>query len=70
MIRYVVIIGLMTALLPNSPSFAVTAKQKMETCKFGANDQRLAGAARAKFMKDCMANKNDPRGAAAPSPRN
>src|SRR5271156_651891 len=49
--------------LPSAPSFAVTAKQKMATCKFGAADQKLAGAARAKFMKNCMANKNDPRGA-------
>jgi hypothetical protein len=50
--------------LPSAPSFAVTAKEKMATCKFGADDQKLAGAARAKFMKNCMANKNDPRGRA------
>jgi hypothetical protein len=48
--------------LPSAPSFAVTAKEKMATCKFGADDQKLAGAARTKFMKNCMANKNDPRG--------
>ena len=50
--------------LPSAPSFAVTAKEKMATCKFGADDQKMAGAARAKFMKNCMANKNDPRGGA------
>jgi hypothetical protein len=50
--------------LPSAPSFAVTAKEKMATCKFGAADQKLAGGARAKFMKNCMANKNDPRGGA------
>jgi hypothetical protein len=50
------------AVLPCAPSFAVSAKEKMATCKFGADDQKLAGAARAKFMKNCMANKNDPRG--------
>src|SRR5580704_4789908 len=50
--------------LLSAPSFAVTAKEKMATCKFGADDQKLAGAARAKFMKNCMANKNDPRGGA------
>ncbi len=49
-------------MLPSAPSFAVTAKEKMATCKFGADDQKLAGAARTKFMKKCMANKNDPRG--------
>src|SRR6202161_4995480 len=50
--------------LPSAPSFAVTAKEKMATCKFGADDQKLAGAARTKFLKNCMANKNDPRGSA------
>jgi hypothetical protein len=50
--------------LPSAPSFAVTAKEKMATCKFGADDQKLVGPARAKFMKNCMANKNDPRGSA------
>ena len=50
--------------LPSAPAFAVTAKEKMATCKFGATDQKLAGAARTKFMKNCMANKNDPRGGA------
>ena len=54
--------------LPSAPSFAVTAKEKMATCKFGADDQKLAGAARTKFMKNCMANKNDPRGSAAGAP--
>jgi hypothetical protein len=65
------------AVLPSAPSFAVTAKDKMATCKFGADDQKLAGAARTKFMKNCMANKNDPRGhagaaggAVPPPPKN
>ena len=52
----------------STPASAVTAKQKMETCKFGADDQKLAGAARAAFMKKCMSNKNDPRGPAAGAP--
>ena len=30
--------------------FAVTAKEKMVTCKFGADDQKLLGAARAWFL--------------------
>jgi psiF repeat len=50
------------AMLPRAPSLAVTAKEKMATCKFGADDQKLQGAARAKFLKNCMANRNDPRG--------
>jgi hypothetical protein len=34
----------------------------MATCKFGADDQRLQGAARNAFLKKCMANRDDPRG--------
>jgi hypothetical protein len=62
--RPIFIAAVLLAVLPSAPSFAVTAKEKMATCKFGADDQKLAGAARAKFMKNCMANKNDPRGGA------
>jgi hypothetical protein len=64
MLRPIFISAVLIAALPSAPSFAVTAKEKMATCKFGADDQKLAGAARAKFMKNCMANKNDPRGSA------
>jgi len=63
--RPILIAIVLIVALPSAPSFAVTAKEKMATCKFGADDQKLAGAARAKFMKKCMANKNDPRGAGA-----
>jgi hypothetical protein len=62
MLRPIFIAVVLIAVLPSAPSFAVTAKEKAATCKFGADDQKLAGAARAKFMKNCMANKNDPRG--------
>ena len=51
----------MTA-LSHTPALAVTAKDKAATCKFGADDQKLDGPARAAFMKKCMSNKNDPRG--------
>jgi hypothetical protein len=61
-LRYALATGLLTALLPGPPSFAVTAKEKMATCQFGADDQKLQGAARKSFMTKCMANKNDPRG--------
>jgi hypothetical protein len=68
--------AVLIAVLPSAPSLAVTAKEKAATCKFGADDQKLAGSARAKFMKNCMANKNDPRGRAGaaggvpPPPKN
>ena len=32
--------------------------QKMETCKFGADDQKLTGAKRNAFIKHCMAGGN------------
>ena len=62
--RHIFIATVLIVALPSAPSFAVTAKEKMATCKFGADDQKMVGAARAKFMKNCMANKNDPRGGA------
>jgi hypothetical protein len=63
-----------TFAMPGSAALAVSAKDKMETCKFGANDQKLEGAARKNFMAKCMANRNDPRGpggaaAGAPPPK-
>jgi psiF repeat len=66
MYRYVLVAGLLTVLLPGAPSFAVSAKDKMATCKFGADDQKLKGKARSTFMAKCMSNKNDPRGVATP----
>ena len=63
MLRYAAIAAMLTVLLPTAPSLAVTAKQKKETCKFGADDQKLTGGARKAFMAKCMSNKDDPRGA-------
>jgi hypothetical protein len=60
--RYVFVAAMLTAMLPSIPAAAVSAKQKMATCKFGADDQKLVGAARNTFMKKCMANRDDPRG--------
>jgi hypothetical protein len=61
MIRYAAIAAVLGVMLPGGPSFAVTAKDKMATCKFGADDQKLQGAARDAFMKKCMSNKDEPR---------
>ncbi len=65
MSRYALLAAALIVLVPAGPSFAVDAKQKMATCKFGADDQRLQGAARNAFLKKCMANRNDPRGPAS-----
>ena len=55
-------------ILASAPAFAVSAKDKMATCKFGADDQKLQGPARDAFMKKCMANRNDPRGKGGGAP--
>jgi hypothetical protein len=69
MLRYFVVAAVLV-LLPAAPSFAAGSKDKMATCKFGADDQKLQGAARSAFMKKCMSNKDDPRGpAVAPPPQ-
>jgi len=66
--------ALLAVTLPAAPVSAVTAKDKMATCKFGADDQKLQDAARSAFMKKCMSNKDEPRGSpapgAAPAPKN
>ena len=70
MLRYAVAAAMLAVLLPTTPSFAVTAKEKTATCKFGADDQKLLGNARNAFMKKCMSNKDDPRGAPMAPPPN
>lgn len=44
----------------SAPAGAVTAKQKMETCKFGAQDQKLSGKEEKTFMHKCMARGDGP----------
>ncbi len=68
MIRLIVTAAMLAVMLPAAPSFALTPKQKLETCKFGADDQKLQGKARNAFIKKCMANKNEPRGSAVGAP--
>lgn len=65
MSRYAFLAAALIVLLPTGPCFAVDAKQKMATCKFGADDQKLQGAARNAFLKKCMSNRDDPRGPAS-----
>lgn len=54
MLKVSMIAAVLIAVALGSPAFALTAKQKMDTCKFGANDQKLTGAARTAFIKKCM----------------
>jgi len=60
MLRSGFLLGLLAAGLMNAPAHAVTKQQKLETCTFGADAQKLAGAARQSFMTRCMANEDRP----------
>jgi hypothetical protein len=62
MLRYLIATAMFAAMLADGPAFAVTSKDKMATCKFGADDQKLEGPTRKAFMKNCMSTKDDPRG--------
>jgi hypothetical protein len=66
MSRYAVVAATLALLMTSAPSSALTAKDKLATCKFGADDQKLQGQARAAFLKKCMSNTNDPRGPGQP----
>lgn len=52
--------GLMGIFFLSTPGFAITAKEKMVTCTFGANDQKLTGKARTTFLSRCMASSDSP----------
>ena len=58
MLRYLALIGLPLLLLTASPASALTAKQKMETCKFGADNEKLTGKKRTAFIHKCMGRGN------------
>jgi len=58
------LIAVLPAFLLATPASALTKEQKMETCKFGADDQKLTGAKRNAFIKRCMADRDDKRGPA------
>ena len=60
MFRCAFVIGLFAALFLNTSAFALTTKEKQETCKFGADDQKLTGAARKTFLTKCMAKDDAP----------
>jgi hypothetical protein len=71
MMRLLTAAGLAASFLMGPAAVAATSQEKMETCKFGADDKKLAGAARKSFMAKCLSNKDSPRGkpVAAPKPQ-
>jgi hypothetical protein len=62
--RTLAVMSLFPLLLAATPASALTNEQKMETCTFGADDQKLAGAKRKAFIAKCMSNRDDKRGPA------
>ena len=60
--RYLAVLlpALLVAALLGSPALAITAKEKRETCRFGATDQKLTGAKQKAFIAKCMANEPAP----------
>jgi hypothetical protein len=64
MLRSLGLMAVLPLLLLASPASAITAAEKMETCKFGADDQKLSGNKRKTFIAKCMSNKDDKRGPA------
>ena len=61
-IRLIVAVGLAASFLLTPSAFAATSKEKMETCTFGADNQKLTSAKRKAFMSKCMSNADSPRG--------
>ncbi len=57
MLKYLGLVGLPLLLLA-SPASAISSKDKMETCKIGADNEQLTGAKRNDFIKKCMAKGN------------
>ncbi len=65
--------GSALVMLSGVPAVAITAQQKMVTCKFGADHPqgggpKLEGKQRAHFIARCMSNQNDSRGPAIGTP--
>jgi hypothetical protein len=54
----VTILSLLALPLLAAPASAATKAQKMETCKFGADNDKLTGAKRDAFIKKCMGSAN------------
>jgi hypothetical protein len=60
MLRPAVLPSIILLVLAATPASGITPEQKMETCKFGADHQKLIGAARKTFIAKCMADEKAP----------
>lgn len=57
------------ALSPSVKTFAQDKQSKKSICEFGADDQKLKGAERKKFLTKCMANEDAPEKKVKPKPK-
>jgi hypothetical protein len=57
------------ALSPSVKTFAQDKQTKKSTCDFGADDQKLKGAERKKFLAKCMANEDAADKKSKPKPK-
>jgi hypothetical protein len=65
MLRYIpALVAAVMLAAAGAPASAVTPAEKMETCKFGADADKLSGAKRKRFLSRCMANADAPAKAA------
>ena len=60
MLRFISAGGVLALIVVGTPAAAITAQEKMETCKFGADHQKLSGAKRKRFLARCMADTDGP----------
>ena len=67
MLPRITVLGLLSLVLANTPVLALTKQQKLETCTFGADSQKLAGEARKAFLSRCMADEERPGARGTPS---
>ncbi len=69
MIKFATAAVFAAALLAGGPAFAITPKEKMDICNFGADDQKLSGNARKSFISKCMAKGDEPGAKPKPKPK-
>jgi hypothetical protein len=55
-IRFICAAGAIVLVNFATPASALTPEEKMETCKIGADHQKLTGAKRKRFLAHCMAD--------------
>jgi psiF repeat len=63
LLRFICAAGAVVLLVNlGTPAAALTPDEKMETCKIGADAQKLSGAKRKRFLARCMADGDSPPG--------